>query len=812
MAAGGLAQGYSAMAEDGGLGAPKREAATLLSLAEGHLDKLEAAKALSLSLEALDGFRNLGDAAGIADATRLLAATHIHQAEYDDAEVIVTEQMESFQTLGDKAGEAKMMLSLAETNVGRKNQDSLETALDHANKALGLFKAAGDKRMEATTLVALSNIHLQVNGDTRKRADDAKQACAQAAAIFQELGDVKGEGAALHGMACSRALLDVVDGALRSSKEALALYQKANLRKLEASELQYIAACHLKEEDYEEAIQAADDALEIYWDCPQTFTAESDCMQTLVEAYLANNENKRALRVARVQLERFADAGNKRGVAAAYEAMVRVYSEAGNAEKAVAAAESSADASDEMGDMLGKGRLLRQAAQLYVEVGNHEKALRSAQEALTIFEEVDDVKEQAITLQCRADIYSKREEHDRALRSANEAAELFQDAGELEGEANAMLQLCRAQVASGDDAMAVDTAREAQDKYSEVGSPLGEAQALRVLIQLRMRTGDYEVALRELARGLQLEKECGDREGEVTAMSLMAQAQVYLLVEKKAEGKVNEKAMKDGMDKALRMAKDALSSARRTGDAYCTAVALHSLAQVHMLSTRFADALKAVEEAVTLFRETGEERAEASTLVLYAQVLLYGNKDFRRARETAEEAIYLFQQIGDAAGEDSAWTELERIDRIEGEQKAAAAAARQMQQQQMAPQGGLTLTPLAPQMDAQEAVSAAGYEAKMVKMDLSGGLNAETVKQQIAEVAKGLIGFDEEIEYDMPLMESGLTSNTAVLLRDSLSQQLPGISLPVTLVFDYPSIESMSELILENAEKAAKKAAKAMKG
>merc|ERR1712187_91689 len=233
---------------------------------------------------------------------------------------------------------------------------------------------------------------------------------------------------------------------------------------------------------------------------------------------------------------------------------------------------------------------------------------------------------------------------------------------------------------------------------------------------------------------------------------------------------------------------------------------------VHMLSRRFQDALKATEEAVSLFHESEESRGEASTLVLSAQILLYGNRDFRKAREAAEEAISLFQQIGDEQGEDNAWTELERIDRIEGEQKAAAAAARQAQQQ--APQG-LQMTPLQQQAAAPEeqaSAAAPGYEAKLVKMDLTGGLTAVTVKAQIAEVAKGLIGFDEEIEYDMPLMESGLTSNTAVLLRDSLSQQLPGISLPVTLVFDCPSIESMSGLIIENAEKAAKKAAKAMKG
>merc|ERR1719361_884408 len=114
--------------------------------------------------------------------------------------------------------------------------------------------------------------------------------------------------------------------------------------------------------------------------------------------------------------------------------------------------------------------------------------------------------------------------------------------------------------------------------------------------------------------------------------------------------------------------------------------------------------------------------------------------------------------------------------------------------------------------EAPSAAAGAGYEAKLMKLDLGAGLDPAQLKGQILEVTKGLIGYDEDIDYDNPLMESGLTSNTAVLLRDALTQQLPGINLPVTLVFDYPSIEMMSELIVENAAKAAKKAKKALKG
>merc|ERR1711879_242444 len=111
--------------------------------------------------------------------------------------------------------------------------------------------------------------------------------------------------------------------------------------------------------------------------------------------------------------------------------------------------------------------------------------------------------------------------------------------------------------------------------------------------------------------------------------------------------------------------------------------------------------------------------------------------------------------------------------------------------------------------EAEPSAARGGYEAKLTKIELGAGMDAAVIRNQVHEITKGIIGYDEDIEYDMPLMESGLTSNTAVLLRDTLVQQLPGVPLPVTLIFDYPSIQSMVELIVENGEKAAKKAAKA---
>merc|ERR1711879_275247 len=79
------------------------------------------------------------------------------------------------------------------------------------------------------------------------------------------------------------------------------------------------------------------------------------------------------------------------------------------------------------------------------------------------------------------------------------------------------------------------------------------------------------------------------------------------------------------------------------------------------------------------------------------------------------------------------------------------------------------------------------------KLDMSSGVDFQTVKSKVLELAAAIIGdADEDLEADTPLMEAGLTSNSAVILRDALSKDIPGVNLPPTLIFDYPSITSMA--------------------
>jgi len=341
-----------------------------------------------------------------------------------------------------------------------------------------------------------------------------------------------------------------------------------------------------------------------------------------------------------------------------------------------------------------------------------------------------------------------------------------------------------------------------------------EAVALRTLINVHVAEKEYDQALKALGSLLTIVKELGERDEEVTTMVTTCHVLLKQFVEKDEEGKGSEKLHKSTADKTTKMAKDALSIARKLDSPAVLGAALFTVAQTQLMNGKLPEASKAVDEALGIFRSAGTVEGEASALILLADINSH-NQEFGRARELAEEGVFLFQQVGDVEGEDQGWNQLDRIEKVEAEireRQAQQQAQWQAQQAAAMMAQGQGLMPIPQETYEEAAPSAAaggGYEAKLAKLDISAGLDPNMLKNQILEVTKGLIGYDEEIEYDAPLMESGLTSNTAVLLRDALTTQLPGVNLPVTLVFDYPSIQSMSELIVENAAKAAKKAAKA---
>jgi len=258
---------------------------------------------------------------------------------------------------------------------------------------------------------------------------------------------------------------------------------------------------------------------------------------------------------------------------------------------------------------------------------------------------------------------------------------------------------------------------------------------------------------------------------------------------------------KDALEKGLKIAESGIKIARSgtlkapelMGSLLC------ARAQGLTLKARFEEALNCADEAVMGFRELGAYQMEANALMLACDNLR-ALQQIKEAAEACDEALALYRHVEDKHGESMAAEVLESFK--EFMQPAHP-------QYLPPPPGAAPQGPSVFDQAAQQAAAEAGQVARpgagpqislrpTAALDVKSGLSLDVVKSKILEIAMRITGADDdEIQADTPLMEAGLTSNSAILMRDELGNALPGVKLPVTLVFDYPSVAAMSELVVE---------------
>eukprot|EP00434_Breviolum_minutum_P022994 symbB.v1.2.020285.t1/scaffold1678.1/size106249/1 len=136
-----------------------------------------------------------------------------------------------------------MLLSLAEVNTERRGYKNREEARVWANEALAMFRKDGDKKMEAYTLICLLNINMKWRGDKKISSQDGLDCALAARNIFKAIGDRRGEGLALHGVAVAQVRAEVNEVILQggsgwesASAEAVRLFQESGQRRMEAFE------------------------------------------------------------------------------------------------------------------------------------------------------------------------------------------------------------------------------------------------------------------------------------------------------------------------------------------------------------------------------------------------------------------------------------------------------------------------------------------------------------------------------------------------------------------------------------------------
>jgi len=236
--------------------------------------------------------------------------------------------------------------------------------------------------------------------------------------------------------------------------------------------------------------------------------------------------------------------------------------------------------------------------------------------------------------------------------------------------------------------------------------------------------------------------------------------------------------MREANRKSFKAARDALGLAKRNDNKELMGTSLVQVTRCHLTNGRLDKAFKSSEEAIELLHEVNDRSSEAFAMALNAEALL-GKKDKEQAAKVAERAVWLARSARDAAAENYAVAVFNAV--FADDIKAVEAAA------------------ALPQAADTQSLAALGDSAGPVVVEKKPTLVFEDVRAIILKNAMETVGETDELYSDSSLMDAGMDSLSAVAFRNQLQRELAGINLPASLMFDYPTINQISDFVVEES-------------
>jgi len=469
----------------------------------------------------------------------------------------------------------------------------------------------------------------------------------------------------------------------------------------------------------------------------------------------------------------FRQSGEKPAEVVALDVLVGASMARGDPFEALKVAQKVLEAYDSLDLKRQKAAALRSVAQVQLQTGQMAEALKSAKESLQILQDLEDFRHQRpLTFDVISMAHIANQQVKEAIDLAEEERDFYSGAEDQRREAVLLLSMVSLHVENKAFQEAIWATEDAQANFEDIEDKAGEAICLQMCAQVQMMDKKYAEAIAAGDKALPLLREAGDQRGEVGTLLLSAQAEC-ILITSDTKLETSDPAFIQGAFKAVKTASLAIAVARRIGDETLVAAGLCMLAQCYYVAWKGEDVVQAASGAVTIYRGLGDRSGEAYALVLSAKGLLAVGKE-DKSKEAASKALLSFRQLGDKQGEALAEGV---IDIIENPPESE-----EPQHQQLLPMAAL----------GQSMVySMVGTMKTLVSVaDL-----ANKVRGTVMDI----IGVDH-IQDDTPLMQTGLTSQSAVLLRNSLTKEMGGTSLPFTMMFDYPSVAALTEYFVDRAQ------------
>jgi len=360
-----------------------------------------------------------------------------------------------WRAAGDRRREATTLYRMSEVYY---SLEEFQKALDSYQKSLLIWEEVADRAIVANTLIGIGRVY-EILGEKQHALDFFNRALL----LRRELGNVRGEANTLFSIGNAYNLVDEKQKALDSFNQALLLYRTLGNRQGEAYTLHAIGEAYKSMGEYQAALNYYNQAL-LLWRALNRRVMEANTLHYIGEAYWLVGEHSQALDHYTQSL------------------VIR----------------------RRASDLRGEAYVLTSIGTFYSSQGEHQRAVDCFNQALPLHQAVGNRQGEAYTLHYAGEAYTLMREHKQALDVYNRALLLRRAVGERRGEAYDLHNIGTTYHSLGEEQKALDYLTQALSVRRAIRDHSGEAATLHAIARLERDGGNLVKARTHIEAALDI--------------------------------------------------------------------------------------------------------------------------------------------------------------------------------------------------------------------------------------------------------------------------------------------------------------------
>ncbi|MBD2447553.1 CHAT domain-containing protein [Nostoc sp. FACHB-152] len=317
--------------------------------------------------------------------------------------------------------------------------ESLQQAIGFFEKALLLYREAGDRTSQAFTVAHLGKIYSDL-GQQRKALDYLNQALV----LRREIGDKKGETITLNNIGNVYTDIGELPKALEYFQQALLLKRQMGDKAGEAISINNIGNVYLELGEPQKALDNFEQSLIIRREVKDKL-GEVRTLNNIGVVYLELGEQQKALEYFQQCLPLYKQTEDKSAQSHTLNNIASIYLNSGDKQQSLDYFQKSLALRQLLGDKLGEARTLNNIGRVYLALGDKQQALDYLQKSLPLFKSVENKLGLAANLNNIGYVYLDAKEQQKALDYFQQSLPLYQQVGNRGGEAQALYTIATAQ-------------------------------------------------------------------------------------------------------------------------------------------------------------------------------------------------------------------------------------------------------------------------------------------------------------------------------------------------------------------------------